>query len=260
VTLDQIIVILGILLPSYLMWRTNALFKEQNRIMSDQLAYDTGNTAAAILRSSRLRYNWPMITMALLTFCTWAAVGTWIYIRHSAATVTPSNVESKVKTWLEEFNYGTQVIHDPSALAAIAPNAYFFIVATNPSGRKISIWQGQTKDARERYIHFRVDAAMDQKHKDDFNLLSEQEKQDLMEQLGFDLWKARTHSFDLHIPEGISMLSSLAVTNDLTEDAFIKAVDEINLNGLIAIEQFNSDLKGFVKNHKIKPLDRPAVR
>jgi hypothetical protein len=74
---ELIVTILFLSIQTLLMWRQNLLFKEQNRIMNQQLAHDTGAGVGYYYS----KFIWPMITMAALAVLSRAAVGTWMYGR-----------------------------------------------------------------------------------------------------------------------------------------------------------------------------------
>jgi hypothetical protein len=103
-TPDLIATIVFGVLYVLLMYRQNTLLQEQNRVMSEQ-----AGQVAAVKPSLSGRY-WPMIAMATMTVLTWAAVGTWIHLRHTpppsptSEHIIPESSEEQAMKWLSEVN------------------------------------------------------------------------------------------------------------------------------------------------------------
>lgn len=219
-TLDIWIAIIYGGVTLYLMYRSNILLREQNRIMVQQS--DQGHISEATTPSNVLQRYWPIMAMAILVLLSWSAVGTWIVIRHAeqtSALTTTGNVESKIKAWAEKFHLTIQTQPDD-------PKQYFAFMIIFPDGVPIVV--ARMKDS-DQYLVFETqlniapdDQAFLAKIPQDQMLL-------ILHEITLELAQERIGYLPVLPPlKVVTLLKMVPITNSLTEAAFADALSQID--------------------------------
>jgi hypothetical protein len=174
-----------------------------------------------------------LVAVALL--CFW---GITSIPKNRPPDVTPENIERNIRTWLDDFSL--------SSKKQDLPDTIFVYVLTMPNGDPISI--GRTK-ARDRYITLQAQITISPQHQDIFKKLSQDDMDELQAEISRELGQAKVSS-TINWPS-IFMADQIPLTSSLTEDEFMRHVDEMDDDVslvrdtvLIRVAEYNKSLAG----------------
>jgi hypothetical protein len=217
-TTDLIVAIIALVSQSLLWIWANILFKQQNRIMREQLEHDIGRPANLLTS-----VFWPMIAMGAFALLSWAAVGTWIYIRHISANVTPSNIEEHLRPWLDQFHFSVAKEEDPSA--------YFRLEVQLPDKAGLTI---ERIKGRDQYLTLGAYASLTPELVDRFNKLNKNDQEKIGSALALDIILAGRFQCDENLPRPMLVVKQIPITNELTENVLLTSIQDI-YDGLVLV-------------------------
>lgn len=132
--------------------------------------------------------------------------------------ITPENIETSVRAWLDAFRVGIKT-HDDAALL-------FGLIVTPENGMPIVV--GQLKTFK-RYIHIQASITISENDKTFFDQLSVRGKNTFAARLNVEL--ARTgmiYRMDLK-QNHISLTRRVPIVEDLSEGSFLEALDALDI-------------------------------
>lgn len=140
--------------------------------------------------------------------------------------ITPENVESNIRNWLDTFRL--------AAKKESNPEAYFIFVVTAPNGNPIVVTRTKALD---RYITYQATLTVSPQHLEILDKLPEDQSTQLIRELTIELARSRI-GFSIVGPglKGIVLNKALPITNNLTEGTFAQYLDEMDSGLILARE------------------------
>jgi hypothetical protein len=159
-----------------------------------------------------------------------------------ADVVTPENVESKIRQWSE--NFGFRVGPDQDRMAG--GQVYFSLLVTTRTNETVVV--RRTKDM-SRYILVMDSVILSDEVRTMLASMPRSELDGLVRQMRTELARARIgYNIEIPIadpkrPGGIAVTVRLPITAQLSEDAFIRAVDEVGSALILVVNAANVRLE-----------------
>jgi hypothetical protein len=140
--------------------------------------------------------------------------------------ITPGNVEENVRKWLDNFQLSTKPLTKPEA-----PNSIFALQVTTDSGLPITVACPQDLP---RYLVLQVSITLSPEHRAMFSKLTEEQESDLERDLRHEMAKCAVPCVIVGQLEKVAIQRRLAITDGLTEDAFMEHMDEMAFAFVVA--------------------------
>jgi hypothetical protein len=160
------------------------------------------------------------IVLSLLLGVSLSVLGTGLYLKLSRSEITPENVESHVKEWLETFRLTTQKISDPEHL-------YFGWKITFDDGTAVGLIRSKELN---RYLTLEVELVPAPEHKTLFEKLSKEEQHFFLEKLTLEIAKAKVHADMRDSLNSIKIIRLIPITKNLTESMLLDEIDSFYLD------------------------------
>jgi hypothetical protein len=139
---------------------------------------------------------------------------------------TVDNVEQNIRTWLD--SYGVAVTKED------VPNSFFAYGVTLRNGVPVQVLRPKDRD---RYIGFRVDVAVGPQDRAAFDKMSSEQQRHVLEDVTLEMTRSKA-TYDLVPPapqlQKLMIIKTVPITNALTESSFATALDEMNVDALLA--------------------------
>lgn len=175
------------------------------------------------------------VLAGLVLICFW---GVSSIPKNRPPDVTTDNIEKNVRTWLDDFGLSTKKEDDPAT--------YFKLTATMPSGDPVTIARLKTHDS---YVAVEALISISPEHKTVLDKLSPQEMTDFFNQLNMELARAKIGNI-IQLPTQITVVSRIPITSSLTEDEFVRCVDEVEFDIIIVRSMIQLKVASMAKTEK----------
>jgi hypothetical protein len=170
------------------------------------------------------------------------SLGEWVS-QNASPQITPENVETNIRTWLDAFGLSVKKIPNPD------PNVYFGLEVMLRSGTPVIVTRAKPF---ERYVTLQSALVVSPEHKAPLGKLTEPQMTQLRNGLSSELSKAKIGFEIKGLPlSNIVVATRIPITNRLTEYEFIARIDEIEFAVVVARAAFVSGLER---------LTRPAAQ
>lgn len=162
----------------------------------------------------------------------------WKAAQSTPTQITPDNIETKIRAWLDTFGLTTQkVVPLPD------PNLFFMMRATTKGNNHILIFRIKPFD---RYINLQSAVELGSAHKTIFEKLSADQLARFQRELTLEIVKAKI-SFESLPTRIIVLKKAIPITNNLTEDSFIERFDELEFATALVSQTIGASLERFAK-------------
>jgi len=152
-----------------------------------------------------------LVAVILLTFTAWRALPAY-----KPLPITPENVEEHVREWADTFRLGSKKLP--------LPNTHFGFEIILSNGVPIAVVRQKGSTDKYLFIIGRLDLAPP--HKALMEKLPENERERIAREVFYELAKIKI-GFIGDLPNSVSVLSRLPITESLTEANFVKTIDEV---------------------------------
>lgn len=176
----------------------------------------------AMIALNRLGPSWThSIIYGLLTsLLVFLILLTWRVLKilpPSSDRTTADNIEMKLRSWLDRTQLTVQ--NSPT------PETLFRLIVTTDAGRKVIV--GRPKEGKPDYLHFRAEITTTEADRKELGLLSEGERNQLMNELKLELARARVGYSGLTSLDGLVIFKSIPITHSLGEHEVILSIWEM---------------------------------
>jgi hypothetical protein len=154
-----------------------------------------------------------LVAIALLCFWGIAAIP-----KTHPPDVTDKNIEQNIRGWLDDFGLSTKKQQDE-------PTTIFTLVTTLPNGDPIAIGQLKT---HPRYLTIQSTVTISPEHKSVIDKLSKVESDELVAQVNLEMARAKVSNIMTSPLGSVVLVSRLPITSDLTEDEFMRHIDDMD--------------------------------
>lgn len=191
-----------------------------------------GGAVLAVLRATHSYWAEPalygFLAMTALAVLIFALTGRPLLSKKLPQT-TVDNVEDNIRTWLDYFGLGVKKVVDPET--------HFLFLVTPRSGLGMYIARFKSRD---RYIAFGANIDIAPEHQVILKALPKEKSGRIAEELSLELAKTGVGYHLTVETDGtltkISLQRNTPITSNLTQDAFIGYVDQLESNGHVAVE------------------------
>ncbi len=182
-----------------------------------------------------------LVTLFALIFG-WALFATFHAIRpkSDAFIVTPENVESCVRQWLDNFEVTTKKLSEPDKF-------HFGCLVTYSDTIPILIYRNINRD---QYLTIQGTVGLSEGHKVLFDKLSETEKKRFILELRTEISRAKIHT-KWEPPLQITVVRILPITT-LTEGELVDQMDGVHAGMQLVIDTINLGLEHGIQ--EVRPL------
>jgi len=155
-----------------------------------------------------------------------------LYFKRQRASITPENVELKVRQWGDAFGLGTTKISDPAF--------YFGFQVRLPNNLPLTIFR--TKD-HPHYLTLFARVTLDPEHKASYEKLSELQRGELIHKLQLELARAKV-SCAIDFSSSTTIEKMVPITQTLTEAELMNAIQEVQFGMVLFSAAVALALKG----------------
>jgi hypothetical protein len=148
--------------------------------------------------------------------------------------VSPDNVEANIRTWLDRF--GLSVAKGPDESDTI-----FSLFVTLRNGVGITIWRPKSLD---RYVVLATLVSIKPSDQDVVNQLSPEETARFTARIRAEMARVKLIYTAESPLRTITLQKRIPITDNLTEDVFMQAIDEVNSAALLVLETMDLELIG----------------
>lgn len=156
--------------------------------------------------------------------------------------ITPENVETKVRSWLDAFSLKTKKITDN-------PKLIFGYAVDFADGQLVGV--SRTK-AFDRYLTFEITVELSDELQKVFDNLSDEEKVSFLKELRLEILRNRVRG-GMDAPfKNVVIVRLLPITSTLNEGAVIDAIDEVHNCGLLMAAVIRDGIQARVEKKEVK--------
>jgi hypothetical protein len=188
--------------------------------------------------------EWWQQTILLVLFVMlfgWAVIASYLATRRQIHTsdVTTANVESYVRTWLDNFGVTTQKMPKSDQF-------HFGYLVTYSDAIPVYVFRVVSRD---QYLTVQGTITVSKEHKEVFNKLSEAERKRFIHELRSEISRAKIHTKWTLPFEEVTVAKLLPITT-VAEGELIKQMDEVHSNVLLVIDTINLLLEHGIQETK----------
>jgi hypothetical protein len=195
---------------------------------------ETGNFVAQseglALRVSARRL-WAILLTALVSLCL-SVIGFYASMTRGQ-TITVDNIESRIRAYLDTFRLGQAKLTED-------PNRTFGLVVTTAGGRPISVFQPKSPN---HYLVFHASVVVSDSDQRTLALLPMTQQELIVRDLRAVMALSKSGYSNIGLPlKNMLVEKMIPITDQLTEAAFIGALDEVESGQVLLLELFSKDL------------------
>lgn len=175
----------------------------------------------------RPSFLWPVVVLLL-------ALSTWIPYLNSMRSTSPSNIESKIRDWLDHRHF--QVVKAP-----VGQSDFFIYVVTLDNGIHLNV--ARQKEYPD-YLVFKAANDLSEDVKQTVQKMSDEEYGRLLTALRLELARSKVifrlvPSKDTRRLEEWDIAKRVAITPDFSESTLLDAIDSIGFAEIAAMDAMN---------------------
>lgn len=148
--------------------------------------------------------------------------------------VRPENIKATIKLWLSTFGF--------TSIEAEDPTAHFLITTTSPYGKRLGITKTKQFPQYITIIAYITPSENSQKLLDK---LSESKLQRISNELAIEIDRLHLEVYHFSLKEMILLIKMVPITNNFTEDTFIKALIEMESNEDLVVRKLQMELNKY---------------
>ena len=165
----------------------------------------------------------------LLTAGIMLSIAAWSALPTRQPQITPDNVETNIRAWLDAFSLATKRLPDQ-------PQNVVFLFEVRPKP-DMPILVARTRPL-DRYLVIQANIDISPLHKALIEKLTEVERAKLFLELSVELARAKI-GYEISFPlSKITVMRRVPITNNLTEDVFIDRIGEVETAVNLARQSF----------------------
>lgn len=226
------------------LWRDLAI-----SIVSGLLIVSGGAVLSHVAPDFFFAVLWGLVSAALISII----ILTFIVLRRTpkrVPAVTPENVESSIRVWLDSFRLGVRKIDETET--------HFSLIVSHLD-KQIVVRRYKTLD---RYVTVQITIVLSPKARTVYEQLSIEERNIFAARLLVEVSRtSMVAMMDLETPNGgITLARRLPITENLTEESFMSAVDAVDSARIQVLRTLELMLLDVTKNARIPTNEEKGAR
>lgn len=190
--------------------------------------------------SSLILYGLGVCTLLTVILCAFRVIAT---LPQEIPEITPKNIETNIRTWLDRFELGTR--------RTTNADSYFMYEVKLKNNAVVVISRSKNID---NYINFGANLEITKEIKTIMNNLKNEQVEHLVHEIILEMARYKIESMIVLPLNNVLLHRRVPITNNLTEDTFIERINEVGFALNIANETIVLGLDRLAKENTTPSL------